>query len=169
MTGSGDRRQATTEGPAKPLMIRAIAALVLLAAAVPVLAEERAIDGDTLEIEGERIRLRGIDAFELGQTCLGADGTPWRCGVAAKAAIAGQIDGAPVSCTVLDQDAQGHYLARCTTRDGTDLGAFLVASGLALPHGRYAQDYRDERRAAERRNEGAWGGIFMPPWRWRSQ
>lgn len=146
-----------------------IVVLALIAAAVPALAEERALDGDTLEIAGERVRLRGIDAFEVGQTCLGADGTPWRCGVAAKAALAEQIDGQPVSCTVLDQDAEGHYLARCTTVDGTDLGAFLVSSGLALPHGRYAKDYGDERKAAQRKSKGAWGGIFMPPWQWRAQ
>src|SRR5215213_11969999 len=38
------------------------------------------IDGDTLEIRGERIRLFGIDAPESGQTCLDAKGQRYRCG-----------------------------------------------------------------------------------------
>ena len=38
------------------------------------------IDGDTLEIRGERIHLFGIDAPESGQTCLDAKGQSYRCG-----------------------------------------------------------------------------------------
>ena len=42
----------------------------------------RVIDGDTLDIAGERIRLHGIDAPEKDQTC-SIDGQKWACGVAA--------------------------------------------------------------------------------------
>ena len=38
------------------------------------------IDGDMLEIRGERIRFFGIDAPESGQTCLDAKGQSYRCG-----------------------------------------------------------------------------------------
>jgi endonuclease YncB( thermonuclease family) len=145
-----------------------LALLLLLAGIEPGLADARAIEGDLLEVEGERVRLRGIDAFEPGQTCLTRSGEPWRCGLAAKAALATLIQGQPVSCTVLDQDDSGHYLARCTTQSGTDLARFLVSTGLAFAYGPYAGDYEDEETAARQRGSGAWSGTFTPPWEWRA-
>ena len=53
------------------------AALLLLAPSVAVAditGKPRVIDGDTIEIAGERIRLHGIDAPESKQTCTDIDG-----------------------------------------------------------------------------------------------
>jgi hypothetical protein len=38
------------------------------------------IDGDTVSISSTRIRLEGIDAPELDQTCVDANGKSWLCG-----------------------------------------------------------------------------------------
>jgi endonuclease YncB( thermonuclease family) len=43
----------------------------------------RAADGDTLTLEGHRVRLVGIDTPEMTQVCK-RDGLEWRCGVAAR-------------------------------------------------------------------------------------
>ena len=75
---------------------------VLLVAVVPVpgLADitgpVRIIDGDTIDIAGERIRLHGTDAPESGQTCV-ADGERWPCGQSATAALAAFIGGGGLS------------------------------------------------------------------------
>lgn len=57
------------------------AALVMPAvAADPIIGRATVIDGDTLEISGERIRPHEVDAPESWQTCGDGDGGTYRCG-----------------------------------------------------------------------------------------
>ena len=103
------------------------------------------------------------------RTTLSGEGLPSRCGLAAKVALDDLIQDQPVSCTVLGNDAEGHYLVRCTTRDGTDLGRYLVSEGLALAYGPHADAYAAGQSGARREGRGAWSGTFAPPWQWRDR
>lgn len=63
--------------------------MLAFACATPSLAQvvqgsAKAVDGDTLEVAGKRVRLSGIDAPESDQTCQ-KDGASWACGHAATA------------------------------------------------------------------------------------
>lgn len=119
------------------------------------------IDGDTLSIAGERIRLRGIDAFERGQTCR-RDGAGYDCGKAAAAALAGLVGGREVSCTGGGRDRYGRLLAVCEA-GGRELNAAMVASGWALAYGAYhIEEFRARAAGA-----GAWAGTFDSPAAWR--
>ena len=57
--------------------------ITLCLLATPALADvagvASVIDGDTIEVHGQRIRLHGIDAPESRQLCR-LDGQPWQCG-----------------------------------------------------------------------------------------
>ena len=84
----------------------AILAIFLIAATTgsalaDIAGKASVIDGDTIEIHGQRIRLHGIDAPESGQSCV-ADGERWRCGQKAAFALADFIGRSPVRC-----DGQG--------------------------------------------------------------
>ena len=121
----------------------------------------RAIDGDTLELGGTRLRLVGMDAPELDQTC-DKDAGAHRCGEAAREALRGLIGRAAVECRISGRDRFGRGLAVCQTL-GEDLGRILVARGLAVSFGRYEA----EERQAERLRLGLWDGRFDRPSEWR--
>ena len=71
------------------------------------------IDGDTIEIHGQRIRLFGIDAPESSQLCARPTGERWRCGQQASFALADRIGRATVSCQPHDLDRYGRIVAVC--------------------------------------------------------
>ena len=135
--------------------MRWISTLVLLLVATSALADitgpARVIDGDTIDIEGQRIRLQGIDAPETFQTCI-ADDVAWHCGRHATAALVEFIDGSPVSCEGEDTDRYGRTIAVCYVR-GADIEAWLVRNGWAIAYRKYSLDYVDEETVGPRMNE----------------
>jgi len=123
------------------------------------------IDGDTIEIHGQRIRLEGIDAPEADQLCT-LGGTKYRCGQKAARALSDFIGQSTVSCIRSGTDRYGRAVATCS-RGGQDLGAWLVGKGLALAYRRYSTAYIEEEAAAQAARTGIWAGDFDPPWEWR--
>ena len=150
-----------------PTMLYLIAALALLPtlALADVAGPAKVIDGDTIEVAGEQIRLHGIDAPEGRQTCRRAAVT-WPCGAEAARALRQFIDGQRVTCRERDVDRYGRIVAVCHA-GGQDLNGRLVAEGMAMAYRRYSTEYVDEEDAARATGNGLWAGRFIPPWEWR--
>lgn len=126
----------------------------------------RAIDGDTLEVEGTRIRLHGIDAPETRQSCISADGAPWACGRYATAVLAAALAQGDVACAARGRDRYQRMVAVCWS-GAVEVGNSMVAQGMALADRRFSRAYgpvEDGARAAEL---GLWSGSFEAPWEWR--
>ena len=127
----------------------------------------RVVDGDSLVVAGDRIRLFGIDAPEGRQECRNAAGQNYACGREAARALTSFIAGRDVLCKPVDHDQHDRDVATCSVQ-GRDLGEFMVRGGHALDYrrhskGRYASA-EQEARAAKR---GLWAGEFERPSEWR--
>lgn len=123
----------------------------------------RVVDGDTLVLGEERIRLLGIDAPELSQICV--DGEAQRnCGQDAREQLASMVTDAGVQCSGHSKDKYGRLLAICTAGE-RDLNAAMVRSGNAVSYGAY----EDEERFAKAERRGLWAGTFDLPQDWRKQ
>src|SRR5271157_6508958 len=91
--------------------------LIVLSMVVGAVAQDRIIgvtsvvDGDTIEIHGQRIRLFGIDAPESSQLCVRPTGERWWCGQQASFALADRIGRTAVTCQPRDLDRYGRVVA----------------------------------------------------------
>jgi len=140
-----------------------IAGLVPAAHADTLAGRASVIDGDTLEIHGERVRLWGVDAPESRQTC----GDPvWRCGQRAANELALWIGQRTVTCEPQGK-SYNRIVAVCSV-GGTDIAAWLVTQGWALDDARYSGGaYADEQATARAAGRGVWAGEFEMPWDFR--
>jgi endonuclease YncB( thermonuclease family) len=123
--------------------------------------QARVIDGDTLALDGKRIRLVGIDAPELRQVCRREAGG-WPCGREARSHLTSLIGKATTTCAVGGSDRYGRLLAVCSS-GGRDLNAAMVGVGYAVAFG----DYDNEEEDAREKRLGIWSGSFDPPRTWR--
>lgn len=161
--------------------LRRVAFLALLLtaplSAQPLSGPARVVDGDTLEVQGQRVRLHGIDAPELRQTCSRPEfnghtsrmeDSPWACGVSARRHLEDLIARRPVTCRALDKDRYGRVVARCFV--GTphiDLSGWMVFNGHAIAYTKYSRDYVPQETVARGARRGVWAGTFVPPEQWR--
>lgn len=136
-------------------------ALPLPLSALEVAGRARVIDGDTLDLGGQKVRLFGIDAPELDQVC-DRDGRRWACGDAARAALAQIVGGRRVICAVQDIDRYGRNVATCLA-GGEDVAALMVRQGLAVAYRRYSGRYINAEAAARADGIGLWASTYLTP------
>ncbi|MGE3645449.1 MAG: thermonuclease family protein [Beijerinckiaceae bacterium] len=148
-------------------MIRILAFLLFVTPALAddwIIGRATVVDGDTIAIRGQRIRLLNMDAPESDQLCF--DPKPWRCGQRASLALADFIGRQTVTC---DPRGKGFYrrtLAHCYV-DGIDVGAWMVRNGWAVAFVRYGREYLPQERRARGRKAGMWRGTAIDPTKYR--
>ncbi|WP_245424603.1 MULTISPECIES: thermonuclease family protein [Rhizobiaceae] len=133
----------------------------------------RVIDGDTISIRQQRIRIAAIDACERDQTGL-KDGKVWRCGAAARSYLGKMIDGQHVRCDIIDQDQYRRLVGQCFIGD-TDIGLAMVKVGLAEAMLRYLPaahsisevEYGQAENSARDHGFGMWSAEIESPYDYR--
>jgi endonuclease YncB( thermonuclease family) len=129
----------------------------------------RVIDGDTLDMDGVRIRLWGIDAPEMKQTCHGKDGQTYECGRDSAAVMRELTRDRTVECDERGHDRYRRVVAVCRTEAG-EINAAIVRRGWAVDWPRYSHgQYQADEEAARAEGLGIWSGRFEMPWEWRRE
>ncbi|EJZ21887.1 thermonuclease family protein [Rhizobium sp. Pop5] len=117
-----------------------------------------AADGDSLTSGGERLRLEGIDAPELNQSCK-REGKAWACGRVAREALQGMVLASGTLCQGSRRDRYDRLLVVCRSGTGGDINAAMVRLGMAISYGGYGKEEAEARAA----KAGLWAGTFERP------
>jgi endonuclease YncB( thermonuclease family) len=145
--------------------MHAALAIFFLAAAADLSGPARVLDGDTLDVAGQHVRLYGIDAPEVGQLC-SRRGMAWACGAAATELLRELIGEQHVACRTLEREPDGRIIGKCKV-DWLDLGAEMVTRGFAIAVLQISRDYLQNYREARGKENGIFAGIFVEPAKWR--
>ncbi len=122
-------------------------------------------DGDTIKIDGERIRFTGIDAPELNQKC-SKNEMDIACGELSKEKVETLIFGQEVNCVSEGKDQYGRTLAECFV--GTiSISSYLVKEGYAFAYRKYSKKFIQDEEFAKMNNNGMWDTKFIFPWDFR--
>ena len=130
------------------------------------------VDGDTIKINGEKIRFSGIDAPESNyrgkeQICFKGE-TKITCGKLSKDFLIQKINNLKVTCEIETKpDRYKRKLGECFVNNKS-LSRILVKNGYAFDYTKYSKKkYSKEQEYAKVNNLGLWGMKFEYPWIFR--
>mgnify|MGYP001191265804 CR=1 FL=1 len=136
----------------------------------------KVIDGDTIKIEKNKIRLFGIDAPESKQFCqktwlsisfisLNKD---YPCGEISTNKLKIKINNKFVICKTINKDRYNRFIAECY-KDKININQWMVSNGYALAYRKYSKKYIALENLAKKEKIGLWSGSFDKPWEWRKK
>ena len=132
-----------------------------------IIGKPRIIDGDTIHIKSNKIRLHGIDAPETKQTCK-VDNQDWFCGKQSTKELKKLISNQEVKCTTNNVDIYNRFVAICYVNE-ININQWMVESGWAIAYRYYSTDYIIEEKYARDNKLGIWKSEFMKPYAYRQQ
>ena len=125
----------------------------------------KVIDGDTIVLNGEKIRFSGIDAPEYQQDCINGDLLIY-CGMFSKVLLTKKIGNETPECISEGKDVYGRTLAECFV-NGESLSSFLVRHGYAFAYRKYSKKFVKDEEHAKKIKIGMWAMKFEFPWDFR--
>ena len=125
----------------------------------------KVIDGDTVHLNGEKIRFSGIDTPELKQMC-NKNGIEKQCGIKAKQILIDKIGNNNVECISEGKDQYKRTLAECFVNNES-LSSYLVRSGYAFAYRKYSKKFIEDENYAKANKIGMWSMQFEYPWDFR--
>ena len=127
--------------------------------------EVKVIDGDTIYLNGEKIRFSGIDTPEIKQTCT-KNNEIIKCGILARELLIKIIANNKINCIREGKDQYKRTLAECFVND-LSLSSYLVKNGYAFAYRKYSKKFIADEDFAKSNKLGMWSMEFEYPWDWR--
>ena len=150
----------------KVILVISISILVFFSIYTDIKSQDIKItDGDTIKINGEKIRFSGIDTPELKQICI-KKGESNACGLKAKQILIDKIADNNVYCVNEGKDQYNRTLAECFVNNKS-LSSYLVRSGYAFAYRKYSKKFVADEDYARINKIGMWSMKFEYPWDFR--
>jgi len=132
------------------------------------------IDGDTIKINNNKIRLHGIDAPEKKQICkkpyltigIFSFTKNYLCGQVSTNKLIKKINNQFIKCKIKGVDKYNRLIGECYKRN-ENLNSWLVSNGYAVAYRKYSKKYISEEINAKNNKLGIWQGKFEMPWNFR--
>ena len=152
----------------KAILVISISILVFFFTYTDIKSQDIKItDGDTIKVNGEKIRFGGIDTPELKQICIKQE-VKKPCGMTAKQILIDKIADNNVTCVNEGKDQYKRTLAECFINNES-LSSYLVRSGYAFAYRRYSKKFIPDEDYAKFNKLGMWSMEFDYPWDWRKK
>ena len=136
----------------------------------------KVIDGDTIKIEKNKIRLFGIDAPEKKQQCQKSwlsisfltFNKSYQCGKVSTDKLNIKINNKFIICKSSTKDIYNRFIAECY-KDKININKWMVSNGYALAYRKYSKKFIPQENLAKKEKLGLWAGTFEMPWEWRKK
>jgi len=132
-----------------------------------IVGEAKVIDGDTIHINQNKIRLHGIDAPERNQICI-IENKNWLCGKESTYELKRIINSQIVKCITKDIDKYKRYVAICYIND-LNINQTMIRKGWAIAYRYYSKDYIKDEDYARINKAGIWKSKFDEPYKFRKK
>ena len=132
-----------------------------------IFGKAKVIDGDTIHINKNKIRLHAIDAPETNQTCK-KNSKVWNCGMESTKFLKELIGNNKIECITQGKDQYNIFIGICY-KDNLDLNSEMVINGWAIAYKYYSLDYIKEEEIAKSKKAGIWIGEFEEPYEFRKK
>ena len=132
-----------------------------------IFGKAKVIDGDTIHIYKNKIRLHAIDAPETNQTC-NKNNKVWNCGIESTKFLKKLIGKNKIECITTGKDQYNRFIGICY-KNNLDLNSEMVLNGWAIAYRYYSMDYVKEEEEAKQKKIGIWSGEFEEPYLFRKK
>lgn len=126
----------------------------------------RALTGAMIDIEGLHVKLLGIEAPYMQQTCTDKFGQGYLCGQKARDWLQNWVQNKVIKCHIISPENNGRATGVCFS-EGYDVAAVTVNAGWAVAYTKNTDIYVPYEHQAGTNKRGLWAGTFYKPWDWK--